>query len=151
MFALVWIGYDKLKLYAIFILCVTIIIWIIYNIYCKRNFPETRYRFFWDKSLYKTMMHYAGWNLFGNLAHVTIGQGLNILLNLFFGPVVNSARGIAYQVNTAVSGFVINFQMAMNPQIFKSYAANDLKYMHQLIFQGAKYSFFYSFFLPYPY
>ena len=149
-FALVWIGYDKLKLYAIFILCVTIIIWIIYNIYCKRNFPETRYRFFWDKSLYKTMMHYAGWNLFGNLAHVTIGQGLNILLNLFFGPVVNSARGIAYQVNTAVSGFVINFQMAMNPQIFKSYAANDLKYMHQLIFQGAKYSFFLLFFLALP-
>jgi O-antigen/teichoic acid export membrane protein len=96
------------------------------------------------------MMHYAGWNLFGNLAAVTMTQGVNILLNLFFGPVVNSARGIAYQVNAAVSGFVGNFQMAMNPQIFKSYAAEDRKYMHQLILQGSKYSFFLLFFIALP-
>ncbi len=149
-FALVWIDYDKLKLYAIFVFCITITIWMLYKIYCKQNFPETRYRFFWDKSLYKTMMHYAGWNLFGNLAYVTMTQGVNILLNLFFGPVVNSARGIAYQVNAAVGGFVGNFQMAMNPQIFKSYAAEDRKYMHQLIFQGSKYSFFLLFFIALP-
>ncbi|MBA7532198.1 hypothetical protein ES705_24424 [subsurface metagenome] len=87
-------------------------------------------------------MNYAGWNLFGNVAGVAMGQGVNILLNLFFGPVVNAARGIAYQAKAAVNGFVINFQVAINPQIVKSYAANNIKYMHQLIFQGSKYSFF---------
>lgn len=149
-FALVWVGYDKLKLYAILVFCVAAIIWLLYKSYCKRNFTETNYSYCWDKTLYKTMMHYAGWNLFGNLAAVTMGQGINIILNLFFGPVVNSARGIAYQVNAAVSGFVGNFQMAMNPQIIKSYAADDRRYMHQLIFQGAKYSFFLLFIIALP-
>ena len=149
-FALVWVGYDKLKLYAILVFCVAAIVWLLYKSYCKRTFTETNYNFVWDKSLYRTMMHYASWNLFGNFAAVTMGQGINILLNLFFGPVVNSARGIAYQVNGAVNGFVVNFQMAMNPQIFKSYAADDRRYMHQLIFQGAKYSFFLLFIIALP-
>lgn len=141
-FALVWLGFDKLKMYAILVFCVAAIIWIIYKTYCKRNFTETNYQFFWEKSLYKTLMNYAGWNLFGNVASVTMDQGVNILINIFFGPAVNAARGIAFQVKGAVNGFVSNFQMAMNPQIVKSYAADDIKYMHQIIFQGAKYSFF---------
>ncbi len=149
-FALVRFGYDKLKMYAILISCVSVIVWMTYKVYCKRNFPESNYRFFWEKSLYKTLMNYAGWNLFGNIAAIAMGQGVNILLNLFFGPIVNSARGIAFQINGAVSGFVINFQMAMNPQIIKSYAADDRKYMHQLIFQGSKYSFFLLFFIALP-
>lgn len=149
-FALVWLGFDKLKLYAVLVFVVSIIIWIIFKVYCKRNFTETNYQFFWEKSLYKTLMNYAGWNLFGNLAAVTFNQGINIMLNIFFGPAINAARGLAYQVNGAVNGFVSNFQMAMNPQIVKSYAAEDLKYMHQLIFQGAKYSFFLLFTLTLP-
>src|SRR5690606_32288441 len=71
-------------------------------------------------------------------------------LNMFFGPVVNAARGIAYQVSSAINQFVANFQMAMNPQIIKSYAVDDLKYMHQLIYRGAKYSFFLLFTLSLP-
>jgi len=149
-FALVWIGFDKLKMYSILIFCVTALIWMIYRIYCGRNFKITNYKFFWEKSLFKTLMDYAGWNLFGNVASVAMGQGVNILLNLFFGPVVNAARGIAFQVRGAIYGFVTNFQMAMNPQIIKSYAADDIKYMHQIIFQGAKYSFFLLFMLSLP-
>ena len=87
-------------------------------------------------------MSYAGWNLFGNVAAVLFTQGVNILLNIFFGPAINAARGIAYQVRGAVSGFVSNFQMAMNPQIIKSYSSGNKKHMHQLVFQGSKYSFF---------
>ncbi len=149
-FALVWIGFDKLKMYSILIFCVTALIWMIYRIYCGRNFTVTNYKFFLEKSLFKTLMDYAGWNLFGNVASVAMGQGVNILLNLFFGPVVNAARGIAFQVRGAIYGFVTNFQMAMNPQIIKSYAADDIKYMHQIIFQGAKYSFFLLFMLSLP-
>jgi O-antigen/teichoic acid export membrane protein len=148
--ALVWMGFDKLKLYAIFIFCVATIVLILYKIYCQKKFPESKFHFFWDKKLYKTLMNYAGWNLFGNVAGVTFNQGINILLNIFFGPSINAARGIAYQVNSAINGFVSNFQMAMNPQIVKSYAVNDKTYMHQLIFQGSKYSFFLLFLLSLP-
>ncbi len=115
-----------------------------------KYFVETKYRFVWDQTLFNTLISYSGWNLFGNIAGVAMGQGVNILLNMFFNPVVNAARAIAYQVNGAVNGFVSNFQIAMNPQIVKSFAVKDLKYMHQLIFKGAKYSFFLLYFISLP-
>jgi O-antigen/teichoic acid export membrane protein len=149
-FMLQWFGFDKLKFYAVLTFCVSLIIRFIYGFYCSRQFKESRFRYFWDKSLFKTLASYAGWNLWGNLAAVLKGQGVNVLLNIFFGPIVNAARGIAYQVSGAINQFVANFQMAMNPQIIKSYAVNDLKYMHQLIFRGAKYSFFLLFTLSLP-
>ena len=149
-FMLQWFGFDKLKLYAILMFGVALLIRIIYGMYCNKNFKESKFRYYWNKSLFKTLINYAGWNLWGNAAGVIMGQGVNILLNIFFGPVVNAARGIAFQVQGAINQFVINFQMAMNPQIIKSYAAGDLKYMHQLIFQGAKYSFFLLYILSLP-
>lgn len=141
-FMLQWFGFDKLKFYAVLTFSVSLIIRFIYGFYCSRHFKESKFRCYWDKPLFKTLVDYAGWNLWGNIAGVLHGQGVNVLLNIFFGPVVNAARGIAYQVSSAVNQFVANFQMAMNPQIIKSNAVDDLKYMHQLIFRGAKYSFF---------
>ena len=88
--------------------------------------------------------------MWGNLAFVGYTQGINILLNIFFGPVVNASRGIAYQVNGAVNSFVMNFQTAINPQIIKSYATNDFEYMHKLIFKGSKISFFLLLLLVFP-
>jgi O-antigen/teichoic acid export membrane protein len=149
-FALVWIGFDKLKLYAVLVFCVTTFIFFIYRFYHKQNFPDLNYQFYWDKSQYKTLINYAAWNLFGNIASVTMSQGINIMLNLHFGPAVNAARAIAFQVNSAVGSFVTNFQLALNPQIIKAYAAEDLNYMHKLIFQGAKFSFFLFFTISMP-
>lgn len=96
------------------------------------------------------MTGFAGWNLFGNLAAITFTQGLNLLLNMFFGPVVNAARGIAVQAQTAIGQFSNNFQTALNPQITKSYATGDREYMHSLIFRSAKFSFFLLLFLSLP-
>lgn len=149
-FMLQWFDYDKLKLFAVLTFSVSLIIRIIYGGYCKRKLPTCTYAFVKDKALFRTLFSYTGWNLWGNLAAVTMGQGINILLNLFFGPVVNAARGIAYQVSSAVTQFVTNFQMAVNPQIIKSYASGDRKYMHQLIFTASKYSFFLLFTLALP-
>lgn len=149
-FMLLWFEFDKLKLYAVLIFCVSLIIPLIYGTYCRIYFKESKFRRFWDKPLFSTLMSYAGWNLWGNAASVIMGQGVNILINIFFGPVVNAARAIAYQVNGAIQQFTSNFQMAINPQIIKSYASNDLKYMHQLVFQGAKYSFFLLFIMSLP-
>lgn len=149
-FGILFIGFDKLKMYSILIFFVSVFIFATYYFYCKRNFKSSNFTFFWDKELFKTLLNYSGWNLFGNVAGVAMGQGVNILLNIFFGPTVNAARAIAYQVKGAVNMFVVNFQIAINPQIVKSYAAKDLKYMHQIIFQGSKFSFFLLFIVTLP-
>lgn len=149
-FVLQWFGFDKLKFYAVLMFGVALLIRLIYGMYCNRKFKESRFRLYWDKPLFKTLINYAVWNLWGNVANVIMGQGVNILLNIFFGPVVNAARGIAFQVKAAVNQFVQNFQMALNPQIIKSFATEDIEYMHQLIFRGAKYSFFLLFAMSLP-
>ncbi len=149
-YLLQWSAYDKLVIYAIMIFSITLIIKIIYAAYCSRKIKESRYKTFWDTKLFYTLIHYAGWNLWGNFASVMMGQGVNILLNIFFGPVVNAARGIAFQVKAAIMNLVMNFQMAINPQIVKYYASDNIKQMHHLVFQGTKFSFFLLFTVSLP-
>lgn len=141
---------DKLKLYAVLIFCVQLLIRFIYSNYCRRHFKETLFQLALNKKLLKEMTGFAGWNLVGSISFLGVVQGLNILLNIFFGPAVNAARGIAVQVQGTVSNFSTNFQTALNPQIIKSYANKDLGYMHQLIFKSAKYSFLLLFFVSLP-
>lgn len=141
-FMLSWFGMDKLILYAVLSLTVVFIIFMVYRSYCKSRFTESRFRLYWDKQLFNIMLSYTGWNLWGNIAAVMSGQGLNVLLNIFFGPSVNAARAIAMQVSSALNSFVQNVQVAINPQIIKSYAVRDMAYMHQLVCYGAKYNFF---------
>lgn len=143
-------SYDKLILYAILILMIQILIRFCYSIYCNKHFEETRYKHVWDKKLFKEMTGFAGWSLFGNMAGVLFGQGLNMLLNVFFGPVVNAARAVAVQVQGAIQQFVGNFQTALNPQITKTYAAGELNEMHRLMFRSARFSFYLLFFLSLP-
>lgn len=135
-------GFDKLKLYAILVFTVSLIIRVLYQIVCRIRFMECRYSFIWDKELFNDMIGHAGWNLFGSSAVIFSSQGINILLNIFFGPTVNAARGIAFQINGAVSSLVSNFQMAINPQIIKSFALNEIDYMHKLIFRASRFSFY---------
>ena len=141
---------DKLKLYAVLIFCVQLLIRFIYSNYCRRHFKETLFQLALNKKLLKEMTGFAGWNLVGSISFLGVVQGLNILLNIFFGPAVNAARGIAVQVQGTISNFSTNFQTALNPQIIKSYANKDLGYMHQLIFKSAKYSFLLLFFVSLP-
>ena len=144
------IPFDKLIIYALLMFAVSIIHISIYLIYCFKHFPEINFQFRLDKPLLKEMTSFAGWGLFGNLAGVLYNQGLNMLLNIFFGPVVNAARGVALQVQGTVQSFIVNFQMALNPQITKSYAKGNLDRMHTLIFTSSKFSFFLLFILALP-
>ena len=141
---------DKLVLYAFLILAVQLLIRFCYSLYCNRHFEESRYRHVWDKALFKEMTGFAGWSMFGNLSAVLFGQGLNMLLNVFFGPVVNAARAVAVQVQTAVQQFVGSFQMALNPQITKTYAKGEINEMHKLMFRSARFSFYLLLFLSLP-
>lgn len=133
---------DKLTLYAILILLIQILIRLTYTRYCKKHFEETHYTFYWNYKLIKEMTSFASWSLIGSLSAVAYTTGLNLLLNLFFGPVVNAARAISVQVQNAVNQFVTNFQTALNPQITKSYANNDFVYMYSLVFRSARFSFY---------
>lgn len=135
-------GADKLILYAALILCVIILDRLIYQIYCKHHFAEAKHIRFHRIPQLKEMISFAGWSMIGNLAFIGYTQGLNILLNLFFGPAVNAARGIAVQVQGAVKGFVTNFQTAVTPQIIKSYSQQDYHRLHNLVFYSSKLSFF---------
>ncbi len=141
---------DKLILYAALILGVNILDRLIYQIYCKRHFPESRNIKFQRFDKLKEMTSFAGWSLAGNLAHMGYTQGINILLNLFFGPVVNAARGIAVQVQGVVQGFVSNFQTALNPQLTKSYAINDNNRVLELLYLSSRFSFYLMLFLSLP-
>ena len=142
--------WDKLTTYAILILTVQLIIRFIYTRYCNKHFEESHYHHQIDKPLFKEMLGFAGWSFWGNLAAVLYTQGLNMMLNIFFGPIVNAARGIAVQVQTAVQQFVSNFQVALNPQITKTYATGQLAQMHSLMFRSARFSFFLLFMLTLP-
>lgn len=148
---LLFIGnFDKLKLFAILMFCVQLSIRLIYSNYCKRHFPETKFKIYKDWTLFKNMLSFAGWNLWGNCATIASTQGINILLNIFFSPAVNAARGIAVQVQNAVNQFSLNFQTALNPQITKSFATENYSYMHTLIFRSSKFTFFLLLFLSLP-
>ena len=149
-YLLQFLSYDKLKIYSVLICSVSIIILITYVLYCYKKFPTSRYKHFWDKTLYKQLLSFSGWSIFGSLANVGKTQLINILLNIFCGVRVNAAMGITNQVSTAVYNFVSNFQTAFNPQIVKSYASSDKKYFNSLVFQTSKFSYYLTFILALP-
>lgn len=134
-------GYDRLIIYAILYTCEKLLIRLVYNIYCKRHFEESHYQWFYEKDLFRKMLSFAGWSMLGNLSYVLNTQGLNMLLNVFFGPVANAAQAAASQAKNAVYQFSRNFQIAINPQITKSYASGQLKEMHLLFFRGSRLTF----------
>lgn len=135
-------SFDKLIIYSLLLLSIFIIIRIIYTRYCHCEFPITKEKLYMDKKIFKEMASFASWSMLGNIALITYTQGVNILLNIFFGPAINAARGIAIQVQNTINSFCLNFQTALNPQITKSFAAYELPYMHSLIIRSSKFSFY---------
>lgn len=143
-------SYDKLIIFSLLNTIVSIIILLAYKFYSNKNYIVSKFKLFWDKTIFKEIFSFSGWSLFGSMANLTAQQGLNILLNLFYGVTLNAAAGIANQVSSAVNGFVSNFQMAYQPQITKSYAANDIHRFNNLIFQTSRHSFYLMFVIIVP-
>lgn len=146
------LGYDKdrLILYGVLTFAVSFITRMLYKLYCKRHFKESIYKFYYNKGYYKELLSYSGWNLFGNIAAVARGQGSNILLNLFFGPIANAAYSLTTTVQGVIGNFVSNFQVALNPQIIKNYAKGDFNESLDLMFKSSKFSFFAMFIIVVP-
>lgn len=142
--------FDRLVFYGLMVAMIAWTICGLYMRYCSTHFVECKYYFCYDRNLLKKMFSFAGWSFFGSGSWQLMTQGVNLLLNVYFGVVVNAARGIAMQVDSAVMQFVNNFTTAINPQITKSYATNDKDYMFQLMFKGAKFSYFLVLFFAVP-
>lgn len=139
-FCILYITCDKLIVYGGLMALSVALVTFVYIFFCLRKYAECRYHYIWDGKLVRSMGMYAGISTMGNLSSVVLDQGQNVLLNMFFGPVLNAARGIAFQVNTALNVFVSNLYMAATPQITKSYAADDREYFVKIVNQTALFS-----------
>lgn len=145
-----WVPSNKLIWYAIMMLIITITMLAFYYVYVRLSFANLRFQRVRDRNLFKSLLCFSGWSMWGNLAYVGYSQGLNMLLNVFFGPIVNAARSISLQIEQSVRTFVTNFQTAINPQIIKNYAQNELAQMHLLMFRSSRFSFYLLLFFAIP-
>lgn len=141
---------DKLILYSVLMVSITLGTVLFYAVYCRRYYAECRYSFYWDKPLFKEIVGYTGWQVIGVVADIGRNQGVNIILNMFFGAIANAARGIAYQVFVNINQFVQNFVIAFSPQITKSYATGDRQGMMKLVYQSSKFSYYLLYILILP-
>ena len=149
-YSLMWFGIDKLKLYSVNHLIISMIIVLTILLYCRKQFVNVRITKVWDKKVFSSLLSFSGWSLFGSVASMSANQGLNLLLNYFYGVAVNAAVGIANQVSAAVNQFVSNFQIAYRPQIVKYYAGDDYVSLRKLIINTSKYSYLLLFLLSCP-
>ena len=148
--SIVYTSYDRLIVYALLSSLLSFFIFLLYYCYCRRRFYVCKLKLVYDKSKIIEITKYACWTMIGFVAIIGYTQGLNILLNIFYYPAINAARGIAVQVQSAAQTFVDNFLLGMKPQIVKSYAQNDLTYMHKLIGASSKYGFYLIMLLCFP-
>lgn len=150
-FAVQYIQYDRLITLSVLQLMVHVIVFLIYYLYCKRKHKTVaKIVFKIDRQLSCSMLKFTSWGVLGSLARMLKTQGISVLINIFCGPAVNAANGIAYRINSAIMGFTTGFTMALNPQITKTYAANQMSDMKKLLFRGGKFSFFLLLFLGLP-
>ena len=140
-FMLTMCDFDRLILYSVLILLVTVLVNVSYVIYCSKNFPDIKTKILWDRKKINGMLSCSGWSLFGSAAVISAQHGINLVLNFFCGVGLNAAAGIAHQVTSAMYGFISNFQTAFNPQIVKLYAQKQLNDYFNLIFRASKFSF----------
>lgn len=149
-FAVVHSPINRLIFYAILLCIVSLINQTVYVVFCKRKFIECKFHWIFDKSLFKEMFGFAGWNFIGSSAAILTSQGSNLLLNWAGGPIVNAAYAIALNVSNYISLLVNNFTLAFTPQITKRYAAQEYESLMQLLIFGSKYSYFLMFIVALP-
>ena len=139
-FILPFFSYDKLVVYGILLSVISIIDLFSYVIYTKAHFIEIHFSFRFNRKLFRQMITFSGWNIFGSFAGVMKEQGINLILNLFYGPVVNAARGVASQVNNGLLNFVSNITVPIRPQVIQSYAKEDYTRTVKLTYTVSKLS-----------
>ncbi len=150
LYAVVYVNLDKLFVYGTLVFITNIINIVLCLIYCKIKFKYIKFKIDFSKEYISSIFRFTGWNFLGNFANLLRLQGVNYLLNIFYGPTVNAARGLAMQVQSIVSRFIQNIHTAINPQITKSYVRNDIEYLKMLIFASSRYSFYIILLIAFP-
>ena len=133
---------DKLILYSLLLLGIAFLNLLLYRLYTISKFKECRFKIVRDFTLFKEMFAFSGWSFMGNFGIAMSGPAVNIIVNIFCGPAVNAARGIANQVSAVTRNFVSSYQQAVNPQITKRYAAGEIESMKTLVRYSSKFSFY---------
>lgn len=149
-FAISLFSFDKLILYAVLLSAVALLICSLYMTYCMVKLSFCRYRFYWDTYLFRKMISFSGWSLLGGMSNIGEVQGINIIVNIFFGVAVNAAMGIANQVASALTMFVNNFATAFNPQIIKTYSAGEHEDFYKLLHTTSRFCYLLFFTLCLP-
>lgn len=141
--SLSWLKGDLLVWYALLICIISIIVRIAYQVYCSISFVECkRFKLLWDNKLGVSLLSYSGWNMIGSLALIARNQGLNIVINIFFGPILNAAHSLAQQVSGVISQLINNVYLATRPQITKLYAQENVTGMWKMVFRSSKWTYF---------
>lgn len=143
-------GTDRLVLYSFLLMGISLLNFVLAYVYARSHFEEIRIRPLFDKGLFRSMLSFSGWNIFGSFSGMMREQGLNLILNLFFGPIVNAARGVAYQVTSGLQGFVVNVGTAIRPQMVQSYAQGNSTRTINLMFSLSKFSIAVLYIIAYP-
>lgn len=141
-FILLYVGNEKLILYAIMMTLITCLVFIFYKIYCNKNFKESKFKYQLNKTIAHELFSFAGWSTWGALSNIFRGQGVNIVLNIFCGVVVNTARGIAFQLDNAVNSLAQNFYVAVKPQIIKSFSTNNYEEVRNLVHMSTRLGYY---------
>ena len=147
---LVHVSFDKLITYAFFLSVVSAFACVLYGWFCQARFEEAQGKRLYDPGVAKELLSFIGWMLTGGISSICTGQGVNMILNVFFGPSLNAARSVAVQVQSALYNFSSNIQQALNPQITITYASHQLDDMHKLVVASSKYTFLFLFILSLP-
>ncbi|MEA1988040.1 MAG: hypothetical protein U9N57_02370 [Pseudomonadota bacterium] len=142
---------DRLVLYSQLLAAISFLSFVSYFIYVQVQIKEIKYIKYFEKNYYKEILSFSGWNLFGNIASVARSQGINILINIFFGVTLNAAYALAIMIQGVLTQFASSIQQAINPQIIKSYAQNDKKRTEQLMHISSKFSFYVMLILVVPF
>ena len=141
---------DRLIVYGLLMMGISVVNWFLYAFYCRRKYEETTYHFLFDRRLFREMFSFTGWTLLGQAAIIGTNQGNSILVNMYHSVTANAAMSIGAQVNGAVASLSSNFQTAFNPQITKSYAEGDFAYLEKLVLSTSKISYFLLFTVSLP-
>lgn len=145
-----YVSLNKLAFYGFLQLLIAVVDFLLYFIYAKKNFAELKFSLKIDKQLFKSIFSFSSWNLFGMFAWTTQGQGVNMLINLFFGPVVNAARGVSAQIQSAIQGFCENLVIAFRPQLVQSYSQGNYERTRHMMYSMSKIMFILFFMLSTP-
>ena len=134
--------FDTLVYYGALMTIISLLNYVLNVGYSKREFKNVIFRAKWDKSLFNSMLTFSGWNIFGSVSHMMQSQGVNLILNAFWGTVVNAANGVATQVNSAVNSLTVGFVTAVRPQMIKSYASGNIEHLKKMYYSVSKLTFF---------